>query len=1075
MMQGYYRFPTIHNDTIIFVCEDDLWIISTSGGVARRLTSSLGEISSPFLSPDGKEVAFISREEGHPEVYCMPTHGGVARRITFLGAQSYVVGWSRDGKRILFASNAGQWYLRMFSIYSVDKNKDTPQLVPVGPAREISFGLKKRVVIGRNTADPARWKRYRGGTVGELWIDSAGKGNFKKLINLKGNLASPMWIDNRIYFISDHEGIGNIYSCTLTGKNVKRHTNHTTFYVRNAKTDGKRIVYHAGSDIYVYDTQKNLSRKITIQYNSPRVQTNRKFVEAEKYLEDYAIHPKGEMICITSRGKVFSMPNWEGPVSQNGKKSSARYRLGRWLYDDKRLVVVTDEKGEDTLQIYYTDAAKNPENLPFLNIGRPIELEPSPRKPVIAMTNHRFELILVNLKSRKRSVLDKSKYNRISGITWSRDGEWIAYSFWNSERTSCIKLCNVAQKKTYFITKPILQDFSPSFDPDGRFLYFLSNREFDPVYDSMQFDLGFPANIKPYLITLRKEMPSPFRYTDSAPTGLELTGIDKLELSLDKIKKPLKRIKIDLDGIQDRVIPFPLTAGKYTQICGNKNKVLFVTLPIEGSSKQWFSEETPAGGTLEYYDLKEQKKYTIIEGITDFKVSLDSEIIMYRAKNKLRIIKPVEKIDKRILNQPVGYKSGWLDLSRVRIMVEPSLEWRQMYRDAWRLQRDHFWTKDMSGVNWTKVYKRYLPLLKRIGTRGEFSDLIWEMQGELGTSHAYEWGGDYRKEPQYKQGFLGADLEYRRRYNAFSITKIIKGDPWDKGKTSPLLTPGINIKEGDIILAIDGKEVNKSTLPHELLVNRAGTEISITVANKTGRNKRTVTVKTLIEEASVRYRDWVEINRDTVHRVSKNKIGYVHIPDMGPVGYAEFHRYFLSEIQYPALIVDVRFNRGGHVSELLLEKLARKRIGYDINRWSIPHPYPYESVLGPIVCITNEYAGSDGDIFSHGFKLYKLGPLIGKRTWGGVIGISPYYFLSDGGLTTQPEYSFWFSDVGWGVENYGTDPDIEVENRPHDYVRGKDPQLKRAIEECKKLLRKHPPKIPSFKKRPQLKLPKKLR
>ena len=1069
-MQGYYRFPTIHNDTIVFVCEDDLWTVSVEGGIPHRLTSNLGETSCPFLSPNGKDVAFIGREEGHPEVYCMPAQGGSARRLTFLGANATIVGWSPDGKRILFASTTEQWYLRTFYIYSVSKNKDIPKVVQVGPANEISYGRGRGVVIGRNPADPARWKRYRGGRVGELWVDPKGNGNFKKLINVKGNLASPMWIDERIYFISDHEGIGNVYSCTPHGKNLKRHSNHTDFYVRNTKTDGRNVVYHAGGDIYVYHTDAHRSKKVNIQYRSPMVQASRKFVDSSGYLEDYAIHPKGNAVSITSRGKVFSMPNWEGPVTQNGKKISARYRLGRWLYDGRRFVVVTDERGEDSLKIYFTDGSKNPMSLPMLDIGRPIELEPSPKKPLVALTNHRFELVLVNLQSKKRIILDKSKYNRISDITWSPDGEWVAYSFWNTERTSCIRLCNAINRKIYSITKAVLNDFMPRFDPDSKYLYFLSNREFDPVYDTMQFELSFPANIKPYLIPLRKDIPSPLRYTQIAPTGLETP-----EQAQVQSKNQKEKTRIDLDGIEDRIIPLPVSAGKYQQIWGIKDKILFSVFPIEGSIKDWLTEEAPSNGILQYYDLKEQKTKVITKGITNFKISQDGNILIYHSKNRLRIAKPVEKLDEKLQKGPTGPTSGWLDLSRIRVLVEPRHEWRQMYRDAWRLQRDHFWTKDMSGVDWKKVYKRYLPLLDRIGTRAEFSDLIWEMQGELGTSHAYEWGGDYRKSPQYRQGFLGADFQYDRKFDAYRITRIVKGDPWDKDKTSPLLAPGLNIKRSDLLFTIDGKRVNKTTLPQELLVNRAGTEVSITIAGPNGRNKRTVTVKTLKDEAPARYRDWVEATRERVHRESKNKIGYVHIPDMGPAGFAEFHRYFLSEIHYPALIVDVRYNRGGHVSELLIEKLARKRIGYDITRWGQPGPYPSESVLGPIVALTNEYAGSDGDIFSHAFKLYKIGPLIGKRTWGGVIGISPYYSLSDGGLTTQPEYSFWFIDVGWGVENYGTDPDIEVENRPQDYAKGKDPQLARGIKECMKLLKKHKPEVPKFGKRPKLTLPKTLR
>lgn len=1070
-MQGYYRFPTINKNTIIFVCEDDLWTVSAPDGMARRLTSNLAQVSHPLISPDGKDVAFVGFEEGQSEIYSMPTQGGTAKRLTYLGTTCTVVGWSHDSRRIIFASNTKQWYLRTMYIFSVSKYKDTPRIIRVGPATQISFGPGSSVVIGRHTADPARWKRYRGGTAGVLWIDARGNGNFNKLIDLKGNFASPMWIGKRIYFICDHEGIGNIYSCLPSGKGLQRHTIHTDFYVRNASTDGKNITYQAGGDLHVYYPAQGKSKKVRIQYHSPRVQTNRKFVNAADYLEDYSIHPKGEKVAVMSRGKVFSMSNWEGPVMQAGQTTKARYRLGRWLFDGKRLIVVTDDKGEDALQIHSTQGSKKVENLPVLDIGRPIELEPSPTKPLVALTNHRFELILVNLKSKKRIVLDRSKYYRINGITWSPDGAWLAYSFTNSARTACIKLCNAMTRKTYIATRTVLLDFSPSFDPDGKYLYFLSNRHFDPVYDTMQFELGFPANMKPYLITLSKDTASPFQYTQIAPKGLQMPASDKMML---QPKKSLKRLKIDIPGIQDRVIPFPVQAGIYQQIWGIKDKVLYTKSPIIGGIESWFTEAVQSKATLHVFDLREQKTGIITSGIVSFKVSQNGEILLYRAQNRLRVAKPVEKLDEKLQKEPVGPKSGWLDPTRMKVLVEPRNEWRQMYRDVWRLQRDHFWTKDMSGIDWKKVYKKYLPLLDRLGTRSEFSDLIWEMQGELGTSHAYEWGGDYRKHPQYRQGFLGADLEYDRKSNAYRITNIVKGDPWDQSKTSPLLAPGLNIKKGDFLYTIDGKRIHKKTLPGEMLVNRAGVELAITTANSKGKNKRIVTIKALKNEAGARYRDWVEVNRAKVHQSSKHKIGYVHIPDMGPGGFAEFHRYFLSEIQYPALIVDVRFNRGGHVSELLLEKLARKRVGYDIQRWAPPEPYPSESVLGPIVCLTNENAGSDGDIFSHAFKLYKLGPLIGKRTWGGVIGISPYYALSDGGLTTQPEYSFWFIDVGWHVENYGTDPDIEVENRPQDYVKGRDPQLTTGVKECLKLMKKKPPKIPRFGKRPSLKLPTKL-
>ncbi len=1069
-MQGYYRFPSINGDTIVFVSEDDLWMVSIKGGVAHRLTSNLGRISHCSISPDGNWIAFTGREEGNNEVYCISTKGGTAKRLTFLGANTIVRAWTKDSNRIIFASDTCQWYPGLTFLYTVDKNKDIPKMIQVGPARTISYGYNKGVVIGRNTADPARWKRYRGGTVGEIWIDTEGKGKFRKLLqHIKGNLADPMWINDRIYFISDHEGIGNLYSCNIWGKDIQKHTHHRDFYVRNAKSDGTNIVYHAGGDIYVLFTETNKVKRVEIDFRSPRVQTQRKFVVASKYLEDYSIHPDGTETCITSRGKVFSMPNWEGPVRQHGCKPDARYRLGKWLHDGKRIVVVNDEKGEDTLQIHYTEKNKVV-NLPFMDIGRPIEIETSPTSALVALTNHRNELILVDLNKKKYHILDRSDYHRITGIAWSPDGVWIAYAFADSERTSCIKFANVTNKKTYFITRSVRNDFSPSFDPDGKYLYFLSNRHFDPVYDTIQFELSFPANIKPYLVLLRKDIETPFRYTKPLPPGLD-TGNPDTDKTKAKPQKAAKNITVELDGIFDRVLSFPMAAGNYGSVCGIKNKMLYSLFPIKSGKQLWFSDELPADGTLGFFDFVEQRQGIIASGISNYTVSKRGEVIIYRSKNQLRVIKPIEKVEQKLEKQPAGPKSGWIDLSRIKVLVEPTIEWKQMYRDAWRLQRDHFWTKNMSGIDWKKVYQKYLPLLERIGTRSEFSDLIWEMQGELGTSHAYEWGGDYRDEPQYTQGLLGADLVYDKKHNAYKIAKIIKGDPWEQDVTSPLLTPGLNIKKGDLILAINGVRLSSKTQPGELLVNRAKADVSITVANAGGKNVRTVSIKTLADESQARYREWVEANREIVHRISKNKIGYVHIPDMGPWGFGEFHRYFLTEIRFTGLIVDVRFNRGGHVSQLLLEKVARKRIGYDVMRWGQPEPYPVDSVLGPVVAITNEYAGSDGDIFSHGFKLYKVGPLIGKRTWGGVIGISPYFRLSDGGLTTQPEYSFWFKDVGWGVENYGTEPDIEVEITPHDYVKGKDTQLLTAIKECLRLIKKTKPSVPKFNKKPILKLP----
>ena len=419
-----------------------------------------------------------------------------------------------------------------------------------------------------------------------------------------------------------------------------------------------------------------------------------------------------------------------------------------------------------------------------------------------------------------------------------------------------------------------------------------------------------------------------------------------------------------------------------------------------------------------------------------------------RFGRRLRLVKTGEKADERTEKDPPGRDSGWVDLSRLRVLVEPPAEWAQMLREGWRLMRDHFWRKDMSGSDWPGLYKRYAPLVDSVGSRSEFSDLVWEMIGELGTSHCYEMGGDYRPEPRYDIGHLGAEYEWSGR--GWKVKRLIRGDAWDEDGGSPLAAPGVGIKEGDVIVAIEGKPAAKETPPGALLLNRAGAEVWLTLAGR-----RRVSVKTLYDETRTRYRDWVDANRRRVHEATKGRVGYVHVPDMGPGGFAEFHRAYLAEVDREALIIDVRFNGGGHVSQLLLEKLARKRIGFDVQRWGQPMPYPGDSPAGPLVALTNESAESDGDIFSHCFKLMKLGPLIGKRTWGGVVGIWPRHFLADGSVTTQPEFSFWFKDVGFGVENYGTDPDEVVELLPQDLAKGRDPQLARGIDRALELLKKH--------------------
>jgi tricorn protease len=1082
--QGYIRFPTISGDRIVFTAEDDLWSVSAVGGRAERLTAGVAEATHVRFSPDGRLLAFVGRDEGPTEVYVMPAAGGPARRLTYQGSDASVAAWRPDGSAIVYVSPAGQPSRRMRVLQTISPEGGEPTMLPYGAAHSIAFGPHAALVIGRNTAEPARWKRYRGGTAGYLWVDTAGHGDFKRLLpDLDGNVTAPCWVGERIYFISDHEGIGNVYSCLPSGEDLQRHTQQTEFYARGLSTDGRSLVYHAGGDLYLLDPHSTTGTRLDLTLASAWAQRARKFVPAAKYLEAWQPHPQGHSVALATRGKAFSMGSWDGAVLQHGEADGVRYRLLAWLADGKRLVTVSDTGEEPRLAVFSADGSASNRTLDKLDIGHVLELRPAPVGEQVALRNHRNEFALVDLAAETLRVLDHSPYGReedvrrMHGLAWAPDGQWLAYAFRISPQRTAIKLCRIATGETYQITEPVLNDVEPAFDPAGRYLYFIGARDLDPVQDNAHFEFSFPKTMRPYLVTLRRDLRSPFTPGPEAPKDVHAEKLETVQEEKDqkqvqeKERRPAP-VQIDLEGITTRVASFPVSEGRYGRVLGTHEGVVFSSYPVEGTRKKpILSQEPEANGSLQAYHFESHKQEHLVDGITDFDVTADGKTLLYRAGERLRIVKAGEKppqnesVPPEARDKP-GRETGWIDLERVKVSIRPELEWRQMFGEAWRLQREQFWVADMGGVDWKRIYERYAPLVDRVGSRAELSDLFWELQGELGSSHAYEFGGEYRPRPQYRQGYLGVDWRFDPESGRYTIGRILHGDPWDAEATSPLLAPGVTVGVGDAIVAINGQRVSPARGPQQLLVNQAENEVQLIVQPADGSLARSVTVRTLANEYAARYRDWVEANRRQVHDATEGRVGYIHLPDMAYDGFAEFHRQYLVEYDHDGLIVDVRWNGGGMVSGLLLEKLARRRLGYDFQRWGPPTPYFKESPRGPLVALTDENAGSDGDIFSHAFKMLGLGPLIGKRTWGGVVGIDPYLSLADGTLTTQPEFAFWFNDVGWGVENYGTDPTIEVDYPPQAYVAGTDTQLERGIAEALRLIAEHPAPTPTPGPRP---------
>ncbi len=1064
MSQGYFTHPTVFQNQIYFVSEEDLWITPLSGGVARRLTAGQGAVSHPIVSRDGQWLAFASEEEGHREIFILPALGGETRRLTYLGGQATPVCWTQDG-RVIFHSNF-QTPHREPHLFVQGLADSLPTPLRIGPAVSMDLNAAGEVILERNAnpGDPARWKRYRGGRAGKVWIGESFDSEFHQILKLEGNLSRPMWVKDRIYFLSDHKGVGNLYSSDRAGEDLVRHTHHRDFYARNARTDGHSIVYHAGAEIFLHDIDSQSSSKVDISYYSQRTQKQRKYVSPWNNLERLTLHPKDCQISVTSRGQIFSMGAWQGPVTRYGSDLNTRYRNLTWLPPSgEQLIAINDAKGEDSLSTYNVGQPEPIEHFENKLFGRIISIYPSPDGRKLALSNHRHELLLLDLKSKECLLVDQRIYKDLPVSPWSPDGRYIAYAHGFYDRSPQLKIYSVAEDQSRVITKKFLEDSSPVFDPCGDHLYFVSKRVLDPVYDSVQFELSFPTSALPCLITLRKDLPNPF-LSPRADTKTR-----------DHNSEPQP---IDFEGIENRILAFPVKAGNYSQIRVAGQKVFWLKTPVTGAltTTDWRTNQVTANSSLEIFDWGNHRAETLAKSLHSYSVSLDGKTLALRTAKTFRLKpigeKSVEREGERGERSPGPHdfhsKAGWVDLYRLKILVEPAQEWRQMFKELWRLQRDQFWVEDMSKVDWPSIFAIYNPLVEKVNCRREFSDLVWEMQGELGTSHAYDIGGDYREQPKYHIGKLAAEFAFDPVRRGYRIQRLLQADAWNARECNPLQSPGLNLKVGDVLTAINGTQLTPSFSPYVALMNLTDSEVSLSFLRQGESEIKSAIVKTLTDELPVAYRDWVENNRALVTHRTEGRVGYIHIPDMSARGFAEFHRAYLQEFDKPGLIIDIRYNGGGHVSQLLLEKLARERHGFTKSRWSGVSPNPRHSPSGPMVALTDEHAGSDGDIFSHTFKMKQLGPLIGTRTWGGVIGIAPRYRLIDGSLTTQPEFSHWFSDVGWSVENYGTDPTIIIEFPPHAYRRGEDPQLDRGLTEILKILESVNSPLPNFKDFPDL-------
>ncbi|MFG2889763.1 S41 family peptidase [Streptomyces sp. NPDC048248] len=1095
---SYLRFPHLSGDTLCFAAEDDLWVapIAPDGeepGRAWRLTVDRTRVSHPRFSPDGRHIAFTTWRSLDPEVHLAPVEGGPARRLTYWGStDARVCGWTPPDKegnaQILAVSSHGQPFSYYSWSYTLPTDGSPGRQLPWGPVSDLAvaeFDGERRTLLltGKPPHEPAAWKRYRGGAMGRMWLHGT-----RLMPDLRGHLDAVMFVGGRIAFLSDHEGVANVYSCLPDSTDLRRHSDHADFYARHASTDGSRIVYQCAGDIWLIDdlSPDAVPRKLAVRLGGPRAGRRTHQVPAASHVTSLAVDSTGRASAVGIRGSLYWLTHRDGPARTIHDIPGVRVRLPEMLGSTGRIAYVTDAEGDDAIEIANLPRASGPgepRRLATGELGLVQEMVASPDGERMAVASHDGRLLLVNVarpdavatepsepagtegaadaaggpgayrdpgRPGEVAELIRSANGPVRDLAFSPDSRWLTWSHPGIGRTlRQIKMAKLADRTLVDVTNGRFEDEQPVFTRDGRYLAFLSWRGFDPVYDVHTGDLSFPLGCRPYLVPLSSATPSPFALS---PEGRPAAG------GLDPAENPPGEegpVLVEVEGLSERVTPFPVSASKYSSLAPvSGGGLVWLRWPISGALGETFANPDNTSGqpTLEHFDLTKARRTELTSSLDQFALSGDGTRLVANDEGDLRAV-PANEL-------PDSDSTVFLDLRRILHDVDPPAEWSQAYEEAGRIVRAYFWEPGMCGIDWDAVLEQYRPLLDRVASPDEFADLLREVLGELGTSHAYVVGARRNEGPPHYQraiGLLGANFACRE--GRWVLQRILPGESSDSRARSPLA--GTGIREGSALTHVDGRRVDPVTGPYPLLAAAGGTTVELTFspADGTGPARR-VAVVPLIDERPLRYQDWVAKRREVVRQLSGGKCGYLHIPDMGGSGWAQFNRDLRMEVSRAALIVDVRGNAGGNISELVIEKLTRTILGWDLTRNAEPVSYTGNAPRGPVVAVADEMTSSDGDMITAAFKLQGIGPVVGMRTWGGVVGMTGRHRLGDGTAITVPMNAAWFRLYGWGVENHGVDVDIEALRSPLHWAEGRHPQLGVAVRTALELLDRHPAAMP---------------
>ena len=1050
-----FQYPDVSKTQIAFTYGGDVWVVAKEGGTAYKLTSAKGTEGFARFSPDGSQIAFSGNYDGNLDVYVIPTMGGLPKRITHHGMSDRLIDWYPGGKNLLFASSRESGKQRFSQFYKVSKEGGLPEKlqIPYGEFGAISPD-GKMLAYTPKTRVFRTWKRYKGGMATDIFVFDLEKNTAENITNNIANDEIPMWAGNKIYFISDRgtDKHYNIWSYDLSSKQTKQVTNFEDFDVHFPSIGDNEIVFEAGGLLYLLNltTEKYSEVKINVVTDESTLMARNENVE--KLIQNFSVSYNGNRALFEARGEIFSVPAENGPVINLTKSSGVAERFPAWSPNGKYVAYFSDLSGEYQLTLRDLENPAKEKTLSSFDNGYKYNLYWSPDSKQLVFIDQTMTIYVCGVEKESIKKVDKQKWMYEGdlenfSVNWSSDSRYITYGKELDSRNTAIAIYDTKEETVHQVTSGYYTDSSPVFDPGGKYLYFLTNRNFNPVYSDFDNSWIYSNATQIAAVTLTKDIMSPLAPKNDSTVvkkeeekkADEKKGDEKKDEKKDEPKT--KEVKIDFDGFEQRVVMLPPAAGNYGNLQAVSGKVIYLHTPNKGSVDKKKS--------IAYYDLDKREEKNIVDDADAFQVSADGKKILLSKQRSFFIVDvaPDQKTEKK------------LPTNQLEMTVVPRDEWKQIFNDVWRFERDFFYDKNMHGVNWDAMKKQYGALIENAVTRTDVNFVIGELIGELSASHTYRGGGDEETSPQRAVGYLGVDWELDN--GAYKIKRIVNGAQWDTEVRSPLLASGLKVKEGDYILAVNGVFIDVTQDPWAAFEGLSEKTIDLTINSKPSlEGAWNIVVTTIGDETRLRNLEWIESNRKRVDEATGGKIGYIYVPSTGTDGQNELARQFYAQFTKEGLIIDERFNNGGQIPDRFIELLDRKPLAFWAVRDGHNWQWPPVANFGPKVMLINGWSGSGGDAFPDFFRKAKLGPLVGSRTWGGLIGITGAPGLIDGGGITVPTFRMYDPDGKWFKEGHGVDPDIDVPEDPATLSKGIDVQLEKAIEEVMKLHKENPPVNP---------------